>query len=839
LSELGTAVPVEAQDARWRRSDRLALGALAVLALLYFGRNLLSAGLSVGFDASDFFYPWWQLGRDLLRAGELPLWNPYQHSGVPLAANPQSGVLYPLNWLLWWLPAARAINVSLALHVLLAGWFTYALARHLRLSPAGSFVAAITFMYSGFFAGRVFAGHIPHVQVACWLPALVLLSDLALQRGSVRLAALGGLVLGLALLAGFPQMVLVSLEAVFLLWAWRLWQSRRLALAVRQAALLAMLLALGLGVAAVQLVPGWELAQNSIRNQAMDWDYVSGLSLRPQELPTVVWPDLFGNGVDLPRWAPGIWHELSPYVGILPLVLALLALGKLRSDERVRWLALLAAVGLILALGRFGPAYRILYALAPLYQFFRVPARHLLLVVLALSLLAGIGFAALQHARRLRVWAVALLALGCLTALLYSAARAQPPPAASPVIAAAVEREPAAAPIVACQPTRLIIAPASEAAATVVAALPLPALNLLVAGLALAFAATRRQAREAPESVIPGAHSLGPSMLPRRFTAVRAVVLAAIVVDLGSFGLRYTYRPVQPEASVQRRYVPAALSAACPELSRVASVGQGSLAPPTGLWYYGSQGWDYGAIFGQYSIHGYDPLFLRRYGELFCQVDGQPVPLDAAAFGGSVGNGASPILRLLNVGCVVSDQALPDARFEPLGGGSQVVSRLRDALPRAWVVHRVRVEPDDEKALALLASPAFDPAQEVVVARAPAWYAASQPLPDTASEVVRFESYSANHMALSAGLQSAGYLVLSEVYYPGWVATVDGAPAPVEPVDYALRGISLPAGSHRVTLEYRPASLMWGAALSVLSLLLALVLCLSPRRRAQICTPAA
>jgi hypothetical protein len=94
-------------------------------------------------------------------------------------------------------------------------------------------------------------------------------------------------------------------------------------------------------------------------------------------------------------------------------------------------------------------------------------------------------------------------------------------------------------------------------------------------------------------------------------------------------------------------------------------------------------------------------------------------------------------------------------------------------------------------------------------------------LPRTAgakTERVRFRRYEADHIALDVVAGGAGLLVLSEMYYPGWIATVNGKAAKIYPVDGALRGIHVSAGSNAIELEYAPSSFHTGAALSLLTL---------------------
>jgi hypothetical protein len=170
-----------------------------------------------------------------------------------------------------------------------------------------------------------------------------------------------------------------------------------------------------------------------------------------------------------------------------------------------------------------------------------------------------------------------------------------------------------------------------------------------------------------------------------------------------------------------------------------------------------------------------------------------------------------------------------------------VIYRNNHASPRAFVVHQVEVAKDMDDALARLARPDFDPAKTAVLEEAfprgqelgaksqePA--AKSQepgtksqepgaksqgPVPSSAAQVVERRT---SRMKIKTTLDKPGVLVVSETYFPGWKAYVDGKLAPIVPVDVALRGVSLNAGAHEVLFVYSPWTFNLGAAISLCTL---------------------
>jgi hypothetical protein len=127
-------------------------------------------------------------------------------------------------------------------------------------------------------------------------------------------------------------------------------------------------------------------------------------------------------------------------------------------------------------------------------------------------------------------------------------------------------------------------------------------------------------------------------------------------------------------------------------------------------------------------------------------------------------------------------------------------------LPRAFVVHKSWSVPDQEQAFNAIHRADYDPATTVVVEGGSTPTAAR---PGTSE--ARIVSYSNNEIRLQASTSTPGYLVMSEVYYPGWKAEVDGHPADLQRANYAFRAVLLRPGAHQVRLYFQPTT--WKAGM--------------------------
>lgn len=438
----------------------LAAGVLLVYAPLLLTNRVLASG-----DAFTYFTPYRDYANAALRAGRLPLWNPYLFLGAPFLANPQTALFYPLHWPFVGLNAAASLESSLALHLWLAGLGAALYARRVAgLGWLAALVAGLTFSLSGYLGAR--AGQINQASAVAWLPWLLVLLEASLPRWrltpaglasgagpAVRWLAWGGLALAIALqlLAGHTQSSFINLAGLMLAAAWP--ASAALAAGLRRIArrspahgarpalaaagwrMLAALGAVGLGflLAAVQIAPTLELSALSIRSGGLSWREALSFSLQPRGLLLTLLPSTGENLAD--RFATPAYGEYVGYVGLVGLLLAALAVARWRNAAGRRpvaspWgLAIgLAATGLALALGAWNPLYYLLVKLVPGFDLFRAPARWMLLYTFGVSLLAGYGVAALPGrlawprltaiSRRGRIAAAALLlALAALLAV--------------------------------------------------------------------------------------------------------------------------------------------------------------------------------------------------------------------------------------------------------------------------------------------------------------------------------------------------------------------------------------------------------------------------------------
>jgi hypothetical protein len=382
---------------------------------------------ALAWDGIAQFYPWRRFAAESLRRGVIPLWNPYQFCGTPFLANGQSAVLYPLNLLFWLLPVYHAFGWSAWLHLCLTGWFAYRLLRRLSAPPIPSLCGAVAWQLNSFTIAWI---HLPTVLcTVAWLPAVLLMCELALLCGRRRFAVAAGLALGLSYLGGHPQMfIYVALMTAAYIIARGL--SRPLKLSVlRRLGRLARVGAttglVGLGLAAGQLLPTLDflrIAHRAVTIGPETYRAFLSRALQPAQLFGLLAPHHLGHPGLGTYVGPENYADYCLYVGVIALVLAVAAPLTSRTWP-ARFFALGALASLLIALGT--PLNWPLYHWVPGVASAGGPSRVAVLFTFSASPLVGLGAGRIHEAlraSRLR-WFAAVALLVVLGADLLLAAR--------------------------------------------------------------------------------------------------------------------------------------------------------------------------------------------------------------------------------------------------------------------------------------------------------------------------------------------------------------------------------------------------------------------------------
>lgn len=747
---------------RWRRAawarEWTALGVLGLACAGFFWRALLTPGITMpagGGDYAAFYYPNAVFAARELGQGRFPLWNPQIFGGMPFAADPQQGVFYPPNLLFYLLQPDLSYRRYLLLNI--AHYWLASATAYALLRGLGVGRAGALLGGAGYaYSGFMVAhfGHPPMIRVAAWMPLALLGAVQGRRARSVKGMARAGLLAGVALGIAF-------LGGHTQIWIYGLIAGAALALGPAQGSISIK------GRAIPGSVVAWLLALA----------VAAGISA-VQALPFV---ELAGQSV-----RAQLSYERSLELALHPLGLIQLVLPKVFGDQPTNlwgpWITTeswgyAGVVTLILAGAALLRPSRVVWTLAAL------GGLGLLLALGGETPLHGWAYLLVPGLRQARAagralylydTAVALLAgFGLDTLLCTGSARVYPPP--RPAVAALSRAVSRAALALSCFVLPLLYT-------ALLLSLDRPVLDRIAAALrGSIFLAL----------LLAGCALLLWGMRTRRLDRRAGVAGLAALAILDLFSAGSAYNPTGEDVAAGFRQPWATqLMTGEPGAFRVDAADTTEASwPPNLALLQGPP--DAGG--------GWNPLLPADYYRLWTSI--------AARESAFYDLFAARYLVLPRTGDP------PDPRkFTPLAGDGKNLRLYRNerALPRAFVVYRARVLPRDQLWDALHA-PTFDPRAEVLLENGASMGGRGK----GRATIVRSDPA---QIVIQAATDSAAYLLLSDAYYPGWRALVDGKPAPILRANYALRAVALAPGVHTVEFRYRSTPLLLGATISGLTL---------------------
>ncbi|HYN87945.1 MAG TPA: oligosaccharide flippase family protein, partial [Ardenticatenaceae bacterium] len=788
-------------------------------------------------------YAWKLFIRAQITEGQLPLWNPHQFAGLPFLAAGQHSALYPLSLLFLVLPVPQAYGWFTVLSLTWAGLSAYFLLRVLGRTPAASLLGGLVFQGSGFLTVSVVFPMI--VAAAGWLPfILAMVARLAQKAGDgerhptayLPWASLGALGLGALFLAGHVE---IAYYVLLVSARWGRWLLLRLA---RKGPFLlwgAALAGVGLLLGAAQLVPLFEFVRFNFRSGSASLSEVLGWAWPLRQITSFLVPDFWGNParheffnlasrswepirtltptsgapapLDYVAWTKGLpsyknYVEAGGYLGILPLLLAALAISRGWRDRTVQFFAGLGGLSLLFIFGT--PAYALLYYGLPGWNQLHTPFRWIFPLTLAVAVLAVTGLDALRIRALPRARARLVLAAGILSLAGLLAVFLLPAPFLRLASALMARSE----------LTRLSF---GENSALLVSYqwenLLWLALALLGAGAVLHLASRE----PTPQSTRAGAQHSTLYAIRFTFYASRPpwLQLALLVVALDLFIASAGFMPVVSTGLAN--FTPPAIEFLLRQRGdqpwRFTTLdSDGTLGVPESKILNANSGMFYGLE----DVRGYDSIIPKHYTEFMSAIEDQTGSLLQNRVGPLFWNGSleSALLDLLGVRYVLTAFELDQAGWTEVYDGEVRIYENADPLPRAFVVGLARTLDRGEVVAALRS---LDPRALVLVEPQ-----TGPPLPRDALRAGRAQSftparivrYGANEVEVEVATTNPGWLVLADTWFPGWKAFLrqpgddreSEREVPIYRADGAFRAINLPPGEWVVRFKYSPDSIRIG-----------------------------
>ena len=738
---------------------------LLALTLALFAGTFSEAGTipsGAGADLTRYFVYCREFGATQMRLGHFPLWNPHICGGTPFAGNWQSALFYPPNWIYLFLPLCWAINLEIALHVFLTGYFTSLWAKRQGFHPLAQLLAGTMTMFGGAYYLHVFAGHLSLLDACAWIPLLLLSVEEIAKRPGAKWALIGAVALAMEILAGHPQSVFNSLVAAALYAPFLLAKSPRRGAA---AAWMAAAFTGGLALSAVQLGAGFAAASEGVRQGAIPYPFAASFSFIPRNLKMLVVPGYYGDLIHVRYWGGWFLWEMSAFWSVTGLTLALY--GALRGENRGRiavWAALVLLL-FLLSLGANTPLFHFLYAHLPGFDRFRGPARFLFEWGLFGAMLAAAGLdAALRNAKSALALVVVLASvsvflLGFGVVLKSGSGEYGDPPLWTKILADEAAHHPAEAVYISpdvYKETRLFNDTREFAGA-----------QCVLAGL------------------VCGAIAALLFVMPKRRWAAHALTLLA-VLEL----FRFAYFETPSAKLTDTRYL---------EVERTLAAQPGGYRVGQ---FFGNP--NFAMVSNTYDIYGYEPAVMGRYAELMKLMQAQD-PDDGEAE--IAIHQDSPLFRLLRCRLLIAPG--PDGRL--------LFSQPIDAAPQLVLSDRYEIQKGRAAVYAAMQTPDVIAGAKIIVETAPN----PAPVAGTDRGTARVVAQTTDSLTIEAQTNRPMLLLITDAYSKYWKVTALPGSAETQyeilPADYALRAIPLGAGTHRFRLNYSPPGYFIGQWISLFS----------------------
>lgn len=778
---------------------RESLGAAAprregMWAALFYG----ACAMALGFPAlagkflagqySDQFiagYAFREFGASVLRStGGFAQWNPYLFGGMPFVAAMHGDIFYPTFLLRIVMPTDAAMTWSLILHLFLAGFFTF---RFLRASGFGfhaALVGGAGYMMSGQLASLVSPGHDGKLTVSALFPLALWMLTLGMRRGKRWSWGVLALAVGLAVLSPHPQLLqymLLACAAFTIHLAVSIFRKRdtpmptvlaRMGLALGS-------VAIGLAMGAIQYLPVREYVAWSPRAGGLaDYATATSYAWPAKELFDAYLPQF--TGMIEAYWGVNAIHLHSDYVGAIVLLLAGAAFGGLGRDPRkgfISFWAVTLVIALLWALGGDTPFYKIPYAIVPGTKYFRAPATIFFVGTMALSVLSATGAEKVLTRELSLKYAFGWLAFAAMIVVL----------ALSGILGDFAQ---------ALAPDEMVDSVIANAAEVTLGAWRSFGFVLL----AVTLTALHRKGK------IP-------------LTAA-GIALAAVVAADGWSIMRKYWVFSNPASVVYHTDAAIEKIQADPQPSRVLAL---ELEPnPRRDTNLLGDGLMIHRIRGVLGYHGNQ---LGRYNILLQKDEGFPQVFNPRMW------------QMLNVRYLLTNSAdvgtfFPGAQWvigpvEDAAGTNAYLYRLPGDNPYAWVASSL-VKADDNAVLVTIFNKGFDLRQAALFApdaevSSPDSLAVLPLATETTARVTRYQAGRVS-LELSEPARAGSALIVSENYFPGWRAAVDGRDAPVGRVDFTLTGVQLPEGGRKVELRFHSVTYERGKVITLFALALTAVL---------------
>lgn len=711
--------------------------------------------------------------------GEISLWyrgnvlgSPGGTIGHPIYLQPQRILMYLL------LPVNLIVIYDVIFFLILGGVSSYLYMRTINIGRFPSFFSALVFIYSTEHISLINAGHMLKIDTIMVFPLVMLFFEKGFQEKKLFYFLMAGLALGLQFLQHHWQISYYTCLAVALYFFGRVYfvyrEGRDWKPIGRFWLYSVVMVVIFFGIVSLNFWSVNEWAQQSERGRGMRYEEATSWSEPPEEILTYFNPYYFGlsrenykdpGKIDVYYWGRMPFTQTGDYIGIAPLLLGLLAAIYRRG--KYFWISLILIVfSHLVAMGKYSFLYNLMYYYFPGMSTFRVPKMMLFVFVFYAAALAGLGLNWLLAERRgdergFRIVLFSLYAIAGITLLLSIVAWFFP----SPFIGFFEET----------------VNPYGRYSAT---STLMGKYQFAVSGFILS-------------SIILGLSTVLIQVLGEGRYLKQAKVALVVIFLFDVWFLNYKFISTVPWKDDPHVTTTPTIEYIKKDkgLFRVAPLDK---TGANNKWFF----------YNIESIIGYEPVAEQIFRDYMDNMDISGSTLDLLNVKYLLLSREEFGVNPLPLGAMVLGKYMVVHNEDP----NSIVFLNTKVIPRAFPVHSVVVEKDKSRILGILNHSQFNPREMVVLEETPPSLAASPVSSSTSKATI--SRYKNDVISIYADMAENGFLVLSEKYYPGWKAYVDGKETKIYKADYLLRAVYLTKGTHKVEFVFDPLPFKIGLLVS-------------------------
>jgi hypothetical protein len=737
-------------------------------------------------DLHRYFYPLRFYAASCIKTGIFPFWLPNLFSGYPCFSALQLCVLYPVSVISYILPFFYGLNIYIIIHFILAGFFMYLLLREWQCRFVSALISGLSYAFGGYILSVV--DMLTTLSSAIWTPLIYLLYTRALTTNSWKYIILTGIILGIQLLGGAPSVWYMVSISLFIFSILQLYKPVKIT-TINPVYVFVLSFLISIAFFLPQILPFLEMVCHSTRIDGLELSHASSLSLKPYEIFNFICPFFTGNYIDKNHfWFGQSWLE-SIYIGVLPFLFAICTMinSVKNNNTIIRFWSIGVLIAIIIAFGELFLVYTILYKYIPGFDLIRYPVKFFGLAAFGLSILAGLGYEIMSRKIKIVVISTGIFTIIYTIVLLIGYIFQYR------IVTWIAENWHIHTPV-----KKLFVWYNSvlEYATTVEIILIISLCSMILYFKRLL-----------------------------KYHSFSLIIVMIIIMDLFFAGIdinptfdKSLYTKLPETASIitqDKDYFRIYMEPKTEKYYRIIRGDtlkealknvQHALVPNSTLFY------------GIFDVWGYESLNLKDYAEVINLLNTY---------------GKLQLINMLNIKYIISRYQLQNPKLPMIYDKGIYIYINPNYLPRAFWVPECMVIKDRQKILKRLNSDDFEPTQMVILEEIPEELkinTAVTKTKDKDAQIVKIVTYKPNKVVISTNTTCDGFLFLSDTYYPGWYAWIDGKPVKIYRANYAFRATYLNSGIHTVEFRYIPDSFKTGCYASIVAVLCCII-AISIKRR--------